>query len=381
MKIAYVYDCVYPWTKGGAEKRTWEIARRLAQRHEVHWYGIRWWAGGEVLEKDGILFHGVCEPMDLYVGGRRSIREALVFAFKLIRPLRAGQFDIIDCQQFPYFPCFTAKLSKPGRKTALVITWYEVWGNYWYEYLGAGGFVGKIVEREAMELPDVILPVSDRIRDELVRAGVRGPTMDVIPNGVDFNFIRGIPPAQDKVDVIYVGRLVEHKRVNVLLDALAQLQAIGRTVKTRIIGDGPEMNRLQGLRETLRLDNLQFLGFVEDHGQVISYLKAARVLVLPSTREGFPNTILEANACGVPCIVVDHPKNLATSVVTDGSNGFVVELSGQAIAEKIALVLDDHAMRERMRGASVEFARRFDWDRVTSDLERVYSRIAKSNAA
>ena len=48
MKIAYVYDSIYPWLIGGAEKRVWEIARRLVNRgHEVHLFGIKWseWQG------------------------------------------------------------------------------------------------------------------------------------------------------------------------------------------------------------------------------------------------------------------------------------------------------------------------------------------------
>ena len=43
MKIAFIYDAIYPWVKGGAEKRIYEIGRRLADKHEVHWYGIGWW--------------------------------------------------------------------------------------------------------------------------------------------------------------------------------------------------------------------------------------------------------------------------------------------------------------------------------------------------
>ena len=44
MKIAFIYDAVYPWVKGGAEKRVYELAKRLALRgHEVHWYSIGWW--------------------------------------------------------------------------------------------------------------------------------------------------------------------------------------------------------------------------------------------------------------------------------------------------------------------------------------------------
>ena len=60
MKIAFIYDAVY-LAKGGAEKRIYEISRRLADKHEVHWFGIRWWEGRETIEHDGIILHGVCE--------------------------------------------------------------------------------------------------------------------------------------------------------------------------------------------------------------------------------------------------------------------------------------------------------------------------------
>ena len=106
MKIAFIYDAVYPWIKGGAEKRIYEIGRRLADKHEVHWYGIRWWDGGETIEHDGIILHGVCEAVPLYVNGRRSIGEAIYFAGKLLPKLIKENFDVVDCQEFPYFPCF-----------------------------------------------------------------------------------------------------------------------------------------------------------------------------------------------------------------------------------------------------------------------------------
>lgn len=55
MRIAFIYDAVYPWIKGGAEKRIYEIGRRLADRgHEVHWFGVKWWECGKNLKNDGL---------------------------------------------------------------------------------------------------------------------------------------------------------------------------------------------------------------------------------------------------------------------------------------------------------------------------------------
>ena len=66
MKIAFIYDAVYPWVKGGAEKRVYELATRLAKRgHDVHWYSIGWWwteNNRTDIKMDGIQLHGVSEP-------------------------------------------------------------------------------------------------------------------------------------------------------------------------------------------------------------------------------------------------------------------------------------------------------------------------------
>jgi glycosyltransferase involved in cell wall biosynthesis len=171
MKIAFIYDAVYPWIKGGAEKRVYEIARRLSRRgHEVHWYSIGWWLKEKQdkrMKLDGIHMHGICPPQELYVNGRRSIKEALYFGIKLISPLMKENFDVVDCQEFPYFSCFTCKLHSSIGKSKLVITWYEVWDQYWFEYLGRMGYLGMITERLTAKLPKLVLPISNKIKEDL----------------------------------------------------------------------------------------------------------------------------------------------------------------------------------------------------------------------
>ena len=99
MKIAFIYDAVYPWIKGGAEKRIYEIGKRLAAKHEVHWFGVGWWLDGSrdgrTIEHDGIYMHPVCKPVQLYVDGRRSIGEAIYFAAKLMPKLMKERFDVL----------------------------------------------------------------------------------------------------------------------------------------------------------------------------------------------------------------------------------------------------------------------------------------------
>jgi len=122
MNIAYVYDAIYPWIKGGAEKRIYELSKRLVQRgHHIHIFGVKWWDGADVINRDGVILHGVCKPMELYINGKRSIKEALVFSYKLLPHLLSMKFDIIDCNQFPYFSCFTAKIASIKYNCPLVV--------------------------------------------------------------------------------------------------------------------------------------------------------------------------------------------------------------------------------------------------------------------
>ena len=131
MKIGFVYDAVYPWESGDVQKRVWEVSRRLADDHDVHWYGLKYWDGPSTRTEEGVTLHGVMEPTELYVDGRRSIPQALSFSSSLVRPLAGEDFDVIDCQEFPYFPAFPSKLSTIGNGSSLVLTWHEVWPDDW----------------------------------------------------------------------------------------------------------------------------------------------------------------------------------------------------------------------------------------------------------
>ena len=376
MKIAYVYDAVYPWVKGGAEKRIYEISKRLAENHEVHWFGLKWWEGKRDIEINGVHLHGVGEYSNLYVSGRRSIREGILFGLKILLGFK-GNFDFIDSQQSPYFPCFSSKIHSVINRSSLVITWYELWQNYWYEYLGLKGIFGKTVENLTLKLPDMLIPISERIRADLMSAGVPPEKTKVVPNGVDFGGIQEIDALENGNDIIYVGRLAEHKNVDLLLKAIKILKKDIPSIKCNIIGDGPERETLQKLMKKLDLDeNVEFLGFLEEGEEVISFMKSAKVFVLPSTREGFPNTILEANACGLPAIIVKGEKNAAVDVVEDGKNGFVCDFSEEDIAAKILELLQDENKSEKMRDMSKTNAKKYDWSIIVNKMEKVYNELA-----
>ena len=370
MKIAYVYDAVYPWVKGGAEMRVWEISRRLVERgHEVHLFGVKWWDGKDTIERDGVYLHGICRVKNLYTkNGNRSIKEALYFGCEVFKPLLKKDFDIIDVSEFPYFSCFSSKAVSTWKKESLVVTWHEVWDDYWYEYMGTKGIFGKIIERAAARLTDNIIAVSKSTKNDLERIGVR-TEIEIIPNGIDFGKIERIRASDLESDIIFTGRLIREKNVNVLIKAVSLVSEEFPDVRCVIIGDGPERRELEKLVLDLGLgDNIEFIGFLEDYDDVISHMKSSKVFVLPSTREGFGIAALEANACGLPVVTVNHGRNAACDFINNG-NGFICELSEGDVAEKILRGLSE---RKSMGRRCIERAKGYDWDGIVVDLRRMY---------
>nr|WP_282570218.1 glycosyltransferase [Methanoculleus sp. 7T] len=373
MKIAYVYDAVYPWVKGGVEKRIHEVSVRLADRgHEVHVYGMRSWDGPATIERDGVTLHGVCPGEALYADGRRTVPQALRFGSSVLRPLLASGADVVDCQNFPYFSCFSAKAASALRGVPLTVTWHEVWGDYWYDYLGRRGVFGKAVERLAAGLTEHPVAVSPSTARALAGLGVPGP-VPVIPNGIDLARIAAVAPAREGSDVIFAGRLIREKNVDVLLRALVQVREGVPDLRALIVGDGPERPALEALARDLGLAGaVAFTGFLPDYDSVIAAMKASRVFVLPSTREGFGIAALEAMACGIPVVTTDHPGNAAGDLVVEGVNGFCCELSAGEMGEGILLWLNKGPEnRDLITGTT----RAFDWDKVTVQVEKYYSNL------
>jgi glycosyltransferase involved in cell wall biosynthesis len=367
MKIAYVYDAVYPWVKGGAEKRIYELSRRLANRgHEVHCYGMKWWKGEEEIIQGKVHLHGICPPMPLYCNGRRSISQAAFFAGRLL--LLRADCDVMDCQNFPYLSCFSAKLLASLRGQRLFITWHEVWGDYWQSYLGEKGRAGQAVEWAAARLTERNIAVSARTKRDLLSLGARA--IAVVPNGIDWQGINRVHPSAVQSDIIYVGRLVEHKNLDLLIRALEIVKEEIPDVKAAIVGDGPEMEKLKSLVKEKKLDaNVDFRGFLEDYNEALSLMKSSRIFVAPSSREGFGMAALEANACGLPVVTIEHKMNAVMDLVTK-KTGSVCLPTEQALAEAISRMLPK---KEEMRGGCIEEARKYDWEMACERAERAYT--------
>lgn len=323
-QITFVTDSVYPFNKGGKERRLYEIVKRLvAEDREIHIYTMQWWTGPRTIVMDGVYYHGICKLHSVYKGDRRSIRQALVYSLACFK-LLVRRLDVVDVDQIPVSPLFSMRLVCWLRHKKMYTTWYEVWGkDYWLDYLGWLGWLGWLCEYLSFKLPNVIISISQHTTNDLQRFGV-AKTVKTIPLGVDLPFIISSPVSNITSDVIYVGRLLGHKNVDMLVRSIAKVKMNKPDISCVIIGEGPERPKLQKLVRELHLDNnVTLLPFIEDSSELYGIMKASKLFVFPSEREGFGLIVLEANACGLPVLTFKHPKNAAASLIAPGQNGYL----------------------------------------------------------
>ncbi|WP_017342125.1 glycosyltransferase family 4 protein [Halorubrum sp. T3] len=376
MRIAFVSNVVYPYVTGGAEKRIHEIGTRLTdQGHEVTVYGRHFWDGPAEITHEGMTLRAVAPEADLYEEDRRSITEALDFAARALPPLRRrlrnDEHDVVVASVFPYFPVLSAKIASIRTDTPLVTTWHEVWGDYWDEYLGHLAPFGKVTERVTARTPQHPTAISAITADRLATIGPDRERIDIIPNGIDVEQVRTAPLPDREYDVLFAGRLIEHKNVDILLEAFDAI-ADTRDVTLGIIGDGPERERLEAKRDALRhADRVEFLGFLDDYEDVLGHMRAADVFASPSIREGFGITFLEAMAADCTVIAADHPESAADEVIADA--GFLVDPTVDSLTERLDAALGG----TRPSTVPTDHARQYDWDTIAEKAETVYQRAVE----
>lgn len=365
-RIAFVTDAIYPFNKGGKEKRLYEIATRLARPdQEVHIYTMKWWDGPKDVEFDGLHLHAISRLYPLYHGDRRSMREAIMFGMATFK-MFTKRFDVIDVDSMPFFPVYSARLVCWLRAKRLNATWHEVTPlSTWQGYVGSGaGLVAFLIERIAAYLPDRIVSNSNLTTNRLHAAGVRCP-IDTVPLGVDAELIYGTRAASTKSDIIFAGRLLAHKNVDLLIRAVKIVTNTHPNVTATIVGSGPEAVYLNNLVAELGLgQNIRMIEFVDEARDLYSLMKSSKMFVLPSTREGFSITAIEANAAGIPVITVQHPDNNARNLILDGVNGYLTDPSSEAIAHGILKVLENRSALRPQTHVDL-----YDWNHIAVSVE------------
>jgi phosphatidylinositol alpha 1,6-mannosyltransferase len=169
--------------------------------------------------------------------------------------------------------------------------------------------------------------------------------------------------------IVFLGRVVMEKGLEVFADAIDALTAKGVRHKVLVIGDGPARDWFAE-----RLPKAIFTGQLVG-ADLARALASSDVLLNPSVTEAFGNVTLEAMACGLP--VVAAKASGTTNLVRDGDTGVLVEpTDAAAYSAALAHYASDESLRHRHGKAGLAYAATMDWDRINDAVMRVYLRVA-----
>lgn len=381
MKIEFIYDCAYPFSKGGAEKRIYIYSKCLSRNMDTRIVSMKWWRGDNSVIFDGMKYLAIIPLLKLYnKNGKRRLISSLLFGLKTFVLVLKSDANLIDFEVFPYFPIIFAKLASlfKKKKPLIIAYWSECFGKIsWKRYASSLWFLGLCLEKLVTWSGDIHITNSDFTKKKLANiVNTKCKTIKIIsPTGIDFKLILNSKKIlHKKYDLIYYGRLIRHKNVDKIINALNSLRRTHPGMKLIVIGNGPDRESLIRQTYNLKLDNnVSFYDFIDDYNELLSRIKEAKILVAPSEREGFGISIIEANACGLPVIVMDFPDNASKELIIQGENGFVCRNDNELIRKIKYLCDDDNYIK--MSKKSLEAASRFDMALIENQIRETYLNI------
>jgi len=298
--------------------------------------------------------------------------------------IRRGKYDVVNAHS-PVGGALGRAAAFLGRCPTIA---YTVHGFYFHDDMNP--FLRRLfiaIEWLLGRGTDWFMFVSDEDRTTALREGIASDPSRAITifNGVDTNFfspdetIEGRPPV-----VGIVGRIVREKGYREFLKMATVVAAARQDVRFLVVGDSLQTDRDQfgaEFREDVRKSGLgerfTFTGFTKD---VAMQLRKMTIFTLPSYREGFPRSVLEAMSCGLP--VIATAIRGCREAVVDGETGLIVPpRDSEALARAVLALLDDseraHEMGKKGRQRAVEL---FDQELVKKRFLTVFKAIGSGRA-
>lgn len=235
---------------------------------------------------------------------------------------------------------------------------------------------------ENYQKADWLIAVSNFVKEMIIDHGANPKNITVIPNGIDAKkFTWGsMRKARQKLDLpqhqflaLYVGGLIPLKGIEVLIAALKHLIDHGSDIQLILVGEGQIRNQIENSTIEMGIyDNIYFAGSL-NHEDIPAFYRACDVLVLPSFREGFGLTALEAMSCGRP-VIVTRPEKGQHDFVDHGQTGFIVDYGDvEQLSKHINILIENQSIGNEMgESARITVEKHFTWDIVASKTADLY---------
>jgi len=390
MKILMLTQFFSP-TRGGGEVMFYQLANQLGKRgHKV--FIIKHKILGSDKSEDylnlssNVIIYEV-NPTVIHKGGLPAgIFQNVLYVLNSIKTglkiIKSNRVDVIHCNT--YSPVFAGWLLSKLTGVPLLVTVHDVallhGYNFWEKWMRQFGrlswikaLIGYLSELLTIKLSRNIHTVSKTSKNDILSFNSKSNIV-IISNSLDFEHYKFDGNITYEDFILFIGRLVYYKHLEVVIEALKLLKN-RCDVRLVVLGDGPMRSEWEGLVDRLNLkDRVEFKGYVS-HKEKLHYLSKCRALLLPSIFEGFGIVVLEAWAFRKPVIVVDvEPLN---KIVEHGSDGFVVEKNLPATwARYIYLLMSSEELSKQLGDKGYrKLIERYSMDKYVNEMEKLYTEI------
>jgi glycosyltransferase involved in cell wall biosynthesis len=307
----------------------------------------------------------------------------LLDMMRILKNINRYRPDIVHFQGTAPLFCLTALVSQRKYKTILTMhgilqreTRYQDEGSSTISLIY--GTLSRLIEKHALAKLEHLIVLAPQIQEIIEQ--IRTRRTYVVPNGVEVERIEKIAPAviNKEKAIMFLGNLRELKGAHILIEALGIVKRSIPDIYLLIAGSGSQEARLKAMVSASGLeDNVSFMGFIRGD-EKFSYIKASRLLVLPSFWEALPITVLEGMACGKA--VVASAVGGVPYLVHDGENGYLVRPGNAAdLATRIVELLDNDVLLAGMGADSLRKVQDYRWEKIAVDTYSIYCMIMRAN--
>lgn len=297
----------------------------------------------------------------------RGLRHVVFWVWLILRARSMGSLVKVFGSNTP-----TLWIVKLLSGSTLVVTYQYDYADYRVREHGAHSLqasVARLLVGLSLWPADLVIVTTPTLAEKV--EGQYRKKIVLLPNWLDLESIDDFRKVRhdDPPTVLYAGRLHHTKGIGVLLDAFAEVQKPQPNARLIICGQGSEEAALRRHVTARRLGGVTFAGPLENR-DVLQYMSMASVFVLPTlTAEGHPKALLEAMACGTPCVASDVPGN--RDVIDAGITGLLVAPGDAgALADAVSRVLADSALANGLGVAAAAAMRPLAFETIIDkDLE------------
>lgn len=300
---------------------------------------------------------------------------------QLCKLVETEKYDVIHCNT----PIGGLLGRLVGRKYKVNKVIYQAHGFHFFK--GAPKLNWLIyypIERWLAHMTDALITINQEDYERAMKFRLRkGGKVYYVPGvGIDTDYCLINEKAKENkrlelnlnlsdIVLISMGDLIKRKNYAIAIKAIAKLKDC--KFQYFICGTGPEENNLKKLVKQLGIESkVHFLGFRTD---VAELLQIADIFLLSTKQEGLPRSLMEAMACGVPCVVSDIRGNV--DLICDGKGGYIFELDNvDDLVNKINSLVSDDELRIKFGNDNMMTIKSFSVDFVQNEILKIYGGIS-----